>query len=253
MTANGPNKNIWRLIKSGPLDGPLNMAIDEAILEQRKLNTVPSTLRFYSWQRKYCSFGYSQDPEPETLSFCRQNRIGLVRRPTGGGLVLHDQEVTFSLVFSREELRTQRSLVEYYRVTTECFRQALLTFGLSVQMEENIFSARGKSSFCFSQPTKYDLLIHGRKICGSAQRRYRNIILQQGSLILALQPQPRFWDKAAGLQDFLPRPLALPEFYRAVADSFHDGLGIEFQEGQLNGNEEKMAARLAQTKYANIN
>lgn len=239
----------WRLLKSDPLDGPENMAVDEAILEQKKSGHSPSTLRLYSWSRPYCSYGYSQRLDPAMRSFCDQRQLGLVRRPTGGGFVLHDREITFSVIFSRQDLQRSRTIVEYYRIISECLQQALASLGLPVSLEETIATEKGPASFCFSQPTKYDLMVRGRKICGSAQRRYRDIILQQGSMILDFQPLRGFWDRAGGVKEFASRPIAAAEIGRAIERSFAEKLQLHFVEAGLTAAEKELAGTLVAEKY----
>jgi lipoate-protein ligase A len=225
------------------------MAIDEAILERKKGGHSLSTLRLYSWRRPYCSYGYGQKLDPALRAFCEQQQIGLVRRPTGGGFVMHVREITFSVIFSRRDLQRSRALVEYYRIVSECLQQALIRLGLTVCLEEKVATAKGPASFCFSQPTKYDLMVQNRKICGSAQRRYRDTILQQGSLILDYQPLPGFWDQAGGVRQFAGRPIDNAEISQAIEQSFAERLGLRFVETGLTPEEKILAEKLVAEKY----
>lgn len=251
MVNNQINKNVWRLIESSPLSGPENMAIDEAILVSRKNGGVPSTLRLYSWRGRTLSFGYFQEIDEHLRSFCNHQDIVLVRRPTGGGLVLHDQEITFSVIFGRADLKRLRSVVEYYRIITECFQDSLNSFGLDCQLEERNFKGPSKSSFCFNHPTKYDLLVQGKKICGSAQRRDKEVILQQGSLILGYDhSHSAFWGQACGLREFIAPSVTLEDIYRAIIASFEKKLQISLVPDTLTTAEAVLAARLMKEKYA---
>jgi lipoyl(octanoyl) transferase len=248
-TANNANKKIWRLLIDDPQDGSWNMAVDEAILHQRKSGASLSTLRVYSWQRRTISLGYFQRLDTALADLCSQNGIDLIRRPTGGGFVLHDQEVTFSVVFSRQDLRFQRQAIEYFRVIATCIRKALLSLGVPVNLAENVFTGKDNHFFCFNNPTKYDLLVAGKKVCGSAQRRYRDIILQQGSLILRTPGDPIFWQQAAGLEEVLQQKISLAEICDAFQKSFAAELQLNFIPGSLTAAELIQARQLAAEKY----
>ncbi len=244
------DNKTWRLIIDDPQDGAWNMAADEAILRQRRIGASLSTLRLYSWLKPTVSLGYFQQVGASMADLCRQQQLDLIRRPTGGGFVLHDQEITFSVIFSRQDLRQQRQAVEYYRVIAGCVKKALLKLGLTVTLAEQVFNGKDSSFLCFNKPTKYDLLVAGRKICGSAQRRYRDIILQQGSLILRTPGDPGFWQQAIGLNEVLSKKISRSEIDQAIQLSFAEELNIAFVPGGLTKAEHALAGQLTTGKYA---
>ncbi|MDD5491925.1 MAG: biotin/lipoate A/B protein ligase family protein [bacterium] len=249
MIANSTNKRIWRLLVDDPQDGAWNMAVDEAILCQCQTGTGMSTLRLYSWQKRTISLGYFQHIDAILANFCAQKHIDLIRRPTGGGFVLHDQELTFSVVFNRRDLRVQQQAVEYFRIIATCIQKALSALGVTVSLEENVFNGKDNHFFCFNNPTKYDLLVAGKKICGSAQRRYRDLILQQGSLILRTPGDPAFWQQAAGLEEVLQQKISFASISEAFQKSFAAELHISFVPGSLTEAELIQARQLASDKY----
>lgn len=249
-TANDMNKKIWRLIIDDPQDGSCNMAVDEAILHQRRIGASPSTLRLYSWLKPTVSLGYFQHIDVPMLDLCRQQHLDLIRRPTGGGFVLHDQEITFSVIFSRQDLRQQHQTVEYYRVIATCVQKALRRLSIAVTLSEQVFDGKDNSFSCFNKPTKYDLLAAGKKVCGSAQRRYRDIILQQGSLILRPSGDPGFWQQATGLEEVMREKISRPGIYQALQASFSEELHITFMPEGLTAAEQALAGRLTAEKYA---
>src|SRR6476659_8951378 len=104
----------WRLVLSLPSDGPLNMAVDEAILLAVAEGSSPPTLRFFDWTPPCLSLGYSQ-PAAE-VDFGRLARLGysLVRRPTGGRAILHTDELTYSVIAPMEEPRVRGGVMESY-------------------------------------------------------------------------------------------------------------------------------------------
>jgi lipoate-protein ligase A len=173
----------WRyLIHDRPLSGSLNMAVDEFLF--RSLDEEPVTyLRFYKWERATASLGYGQraarvvDPE-----FCRRNGIDIVRRQTGGKLVLHHREITYSVVSNDVETFTS-TLGGSYKLISRALVKGLEKMGLAASLSEKAppFYARGTMP-CFSHPAQDEIEIGGLKIVGSAQKRTGGRFLQHGSI-----------------------------------------------------------------------
>ena len=93
----------WRIIPFNRFNAFENMAIDEAIFKESQKGHMPPTLRFYSWERDTVSIGYFQNAKREVnLDYCRENAIDVVRRPTGGKAVLHESDLTYSLVQTKK-------------------------------------------------------------------------------------------------------------------------------------------------------
>ena len=161
------------------------MAVDEFLF--RSLGENPATfLRFYQWERPTASLGYGQkaarvvDPE-----FCRTNGIDIVRRQTGGKLVLHHREITYSVVSNDVDLFTS-TLGGSYKLISQALVKGLEKMGLSAALAEKAppFYARGTMP-CFSHPAQDEIEIGGLKIVGSAQKRTGGRFLQHGSIPLA--------------------------------------------------------------------
>ncbi len=183
-------KKTWRLIMDRiPATGPWNMAKDEYLLH--RLEQEPGTcLRFYSWARPTVSLGYSQRPERVLdAAYCRRHGIDIVRRITGGKLVLHDQEVTYSLCSSDSETFSS-NLSDSYRLISQGLMCGLEKMGLKPRLAgpppENY--VRG-SLPCFSYPARDEIEVLGRKVVGSAQKRIGRRFLQHGSIPLEMQQQ----------------------------------------------------------------
>jgi lipoate-protein ligase A len=151
----------------------VNMAIDEALLETAE---TPS-IRFYKWDHPALSFGYfgkfadvaSHAPERD-----------LVRRWTGGGIVFHGDDLTYSIVIPEAAPAFSESPMSLYEKIHNALRAALLANGQSAQLAAN--GAPRISDSCFANPVRADVLSNGRKIAGAAQRRTRRGLLQQGSI-----------------------------------------------------------------------
>ena len=153
------------------------MAADELLLRHAAA-LGQAVLRFYSWDQPSASFGYSQrHAEVEAMTELRP----LIRRPTGGGLVLHDEaEWTYSLVFPARHPVCQLKAEESYRHVHQWIRRAFETCGVAVELcPEKRVAGPGQ---CFVGAEKCDLLFDGQKIAGAAQRRNREGLLIQGSV-----------------------------------------------------------------------
>ena len=168
--------DCWYQLVSGGGDFAFNMALDETLLEAMPQLSRP-VLRFYSWNQPAASFGYFQkhrDVQAATLL------RPLVRRPTGGGLVPHDADWTYSLVFPNHHEWYALSAIESYRRVHEWIRTSLSAFGLATELASATRnSGQGQ---CFAGYERFDLLWRGQKIAGAAQRRRRDGLLIQGSL-----------------------------------------------------------------------
>lgn len=166
----------------------INMAIDEALLEAA---TEP-TVRFYRWGHPALSFGYfgrfsdveSQLPERD-----------LVRRWTGGGIVFHGDDLTYSIAIPASEPAFSESSTLIYEKIHNAIRAAFAANGHSVelasvaalyerrnQIESAVTDRRYSKNSCFANPVRADVMLNGHKIAGAAQRRTRRGLLQQGSI-----------------------------------------------------------------------
>src|SRR5260370_18818706 len=171
----------WRyLVDSGPCDFAFNMAMDEALLEAMPRLRRP-VLRFYSWSQRAASFGYFQKhAEVERLTRLRP----LVLRPTGGGLVPHDGDWTYSLAFPTSDLWYSFKATESYRRVHEWLQAAFAKLNTATELA--LSSRKAQAGQCFAGHERFDLLWRGQKIAGAAQRRRRDGLLIQGSV----QPPP---------------------------------------------------------------
>jgi lipoyl(octanoyl) transferase len=154
-----------------PHDGPTNMAIDDWLWHHA---TVP-TLRVYRWQGEWISIGY----------FTESNQVPVhrpfVRRPTGGGVVDHREDWTYTLVVPRGEVLAEMPGAESYRAIHRALRELLTQENVCCELVSETVS--GGDGFCFQSPVLHDLVdAEGRKLAGAGQRRGRQGLLHQGSL-----------------------------------------------------------------------
>lgn len=184
---------VWDFWESAAGEPALNMAIDEALLETATERGNP-ILRFYGWSMPSATFGYSQSYERvAALTLLRP----LIRRPTGGGLVPHNSDWTYSVVFPpRHSWYALKATASYERV----HGWIKASFGkLDITTELAMAPVADAPGQCFIGAEKSDVLWHGRKIAGAAQRRTRCGLLIQGSV----QPPPLPLDPAEWRQAML--------------------------------------------------
>jgi lipoyl(octanoyl) transferase len=215
----------WFLLSSGPGESAFNMAFDEALLQAAPRLGQP-VLRFYGWKEPAASFGYFQRyAEVQAMTRLRP----LVRRPTGGGLVPHDADWTYSLAFPPGDTWYALRATESYRRIHEWIQAALASLGAATDLASSVFKAQAGQ--CFRGHEEFDLLWRGQKIAGAAQRRTRDGLLIQGSVQPPASMSRDAWHEAM----------------RAVADSMYGANWLEFQPDAAL---EERAQELARLKYS---
>ena len=260
----------WRLVRSGHSDGYTNMALDEAIMWAVGKGTAPPTLRFYGWQPPAVSLGYFQELEESIdRGEIHKRGWGLVRRPTGGRAILHDDEVTYSVCLPQQLLPQGDSVVQSYRELSRGIEAGLQLLGVAAELgakhDQQKRTGRRQPVICFAQTARVDMTVAGRKIVGSAQVRRDGIILQHGSIPLTLdwaahlavmpprdssQGGPGLRQAAVPVADAVERPVSFDEVCEALIAGFSEVLGIAVAETPLTPQEQQRAARLRAEKYA---
>ena len=154
---------IWRLLNTGALSGALNMAIDQALLKLHVLGLSPPTLRFYQWQPPAISIGYFQQPQTINLSLCSSLGIDVVRRPTGGRAVLHQNELTYSLIAGTKE-GIPSSLPKAYGLICEGLLAGFRLIGIEAQMGQERLTG-SSAGYLLSTFVHQRHCLPGEKIC----------------------------------------------------------------------------------------
>jgi lipoate-protein ligase A len=164
-------------------DGATNMAIDEALLEHAGA-TGNIYLRFYTWSEPTLSLGYFQSHGDRKLHDASMT-CPLVRRSTGGGAIVHDHELTYSLSVPVKN-RAGRQNRSLYTLVHEALVATLKSFDVSTRLADFVHPPRNACQpfLCFERRTVGDVLLNSHKICGSAQRRRHGAVLQHGSVLL---------------------------------------------------------------------
>lgn len=269
-------KEVWYFLDSENCTPSFNMACDEALLMWHSEGKIGPTIRFYGWNPPTLSIGYFQTVEKEiNLDAVRDQQLGFVRRPTGGRAVLHDMELTYSVIVSEAHPKMPQSVTEAYRVISQGILEGFKELGLdayfaipttSGELEE---LKNPRSSVCFDAPSWYELVVEGRKVAGSAQTRQKGVILQHGSILLDIDEEKlfslfkyknermkermkaAFKNKAVSINQLTNKQITIQQAKQAFKIGFQKGLEIELEpfilsEGQLN-----IIKSIEEEKYAN--
>ncbi len=194
---------LWRILYSGRDNPARNMAIDEAIMDGVIKGSSLPTIRFYDWSPPTVSCGYNQIISRELdLAKVSEYGYGFVRRPTGGRLVLHEDEVTYSVI-ARCEGKLGGNVTESYFEISTALAAGFKLMGVHVELARGSLSSsqqRQDVNPCFASSSRFELNYHNKKIVGSAQVRRDGVLLQHGSILLQYD-QKRLADLVPGLDD----------------------------------------------------
>lgn len=173
------------IIETEPNPGDWNMAVDESLLETA-ISCDIATLRWYSWKEPTVSLGYFQKPD-DLKRDPVLSQLPAVRRLSGGGAILHDDEVTYSVSLPASQ-RLFHQPHELYDIVHMGVTAGLKEAGFPVEFRGTTLKRLDEPLMCFQRQDSHDIVLRGRKVLGSAQRRRRGAILQHGSLIRSASP-----------------------------------------------------------------
>lgn len=257
----------WRLIITGYMSGAQNMAIDEAILKISADGDTPPTLRFYGWTPACLSLGFAQKATEVDWDRCSQHRIDVVRRPSGGRAILHDQEVTYSIVAPDNNSCVSGTILESYLKISQGLRIGFRRLGIEAEIVSHKDLDRLGTSACFDSPSFYELTVGGKKVVGSAQTRKNGFLLQHGSIIrnlnedllfevlafpneeLRTRVKQAFKRKACSLQEILNRKIIDDEIVEAMVKGFSEAFEVKLLKDELSIAETELAQNLVDSKY----
>lgn len=257
------------------------MAIDEALAMLAPSTGFSPTLRIYQWSRPAVTIGRNQEAGGGIdLEFCREHAIDIVRRPTGGRAVYHHRELTYTVVVPRTFFKKD-TVKESYRVLAQGFLECLAVLGVRGELitpqvrrktrrltgkegllhKEGLLRKKRKSDrpACFLAPSWYEIGVGGRKIIGSAQRRYRTSILQQGSILLAIDwerflrvfqgQEKQGRSQITDIEEVSGKKVGYEKVAGALIEGFKKTFGVRMAEGRLSQQERDLAQQLAEKKY----
>lgn len=270
-------KAKWYFINSGPCSPSYNMAMDEALLDWHSEGLIPPVIRFYEWNPATLSIGYFQSVEKEIdMEAVKKLGLGFVRRPTGGRGVLHEHELTYSVIVTESYPSMPATITEAYRVISEGLLLGFQHLGLDAyfsvpntdEQKDNL--KKPKSAVCFDTPSWYELVVEGKKVAGSAQTRQKGVILQHGAILLDLDEdkliqtfkfasdevrnkvKKSLSQKAVSINKIISKPISIEECKVAFKKGFEDALEIELVEYKLTQEQQKYVKELESSKYDNV-
>ena len=254
----------WRLIDTGSLPGPLNMAIDEALLRSFDPNSSAPILRLYGWSPPALSLGRFQSAyQVLDLERCREDDVAVVRRITGGGVIYHADELTYSIVCAPGQIPPAASVKDSFRVLTGFLLDFYCRLGLDAVYAQDA-APKGtrlgeRTAFCFAGRESFDILANGCKIGGNAQRRMKGLIFQHGSIPLVNRAHTGLGYMREQGAELAHDATSLAEcgvaagadvLQRELVASFCSCFMIKLSEDVLSAQEQAAAERFSTEKYA---
>ncbi len=259
--------SVWRCIEHSPAEASWNMAVDESLFISALDENARPTIRFFQWEKPSITFGYMLKVDDElNVELCCERGVPFIRRITGGGVVFHGCDITFSIIFPRNLAPDTSSALNSYRFINRLFLRAFSDLGVRVSLlSEDVDddNSRGNSrNVCFTEPTTYDVLYGGRKLVGNAQRRRKGWVLNHGSILYNTRYR-EMADLVADAEDapalFAKNCISIEEVapdvtreavIQAVADRLAADLGVVVEPGELSEEELQSASDLAENKYS---
>lgn len=259
----------WRFLNTGFNNAAYNMAVDEAIMQFVAEGISPPTLRFYGWTPSAISLGYFQSAERDVaVENCRAQGVDIVRRITGGRAILHDKELTYSIVLPENYPGIPKTVTESYKMLSQGLLAGFVQLGLDARLAPLHKGKLGgfSSGACFDAPSSYELVINDKKIVGSAQVRQHGVILQHGSIVNELEidklfdcltfkrkdirerAEQIFSQKATSIKDVKGKTVSWETLCNAFYQGFKQGLTIELEPGKLSDEELGLVRQLSE-KY----
>ncbi|KPL00599.1 MAG: hypothetical protein AMJ91_04125 [candidate division Zixibacteria bacterium SM23_73_3] len=271
----------WRIIFTGTDDAFFNMALDEALLLSCQRGTSPSVLRLYLWEPPAVSMGYFQSAEKTVdLKKCKDRGIHVVRRITGGRAVLHQNEITYSVCASGDDLaQLGENTIQTYQKLSLALLESMCILGIE---GEWVKLSRGKKLFslphifsvpCFVSSSRYEITVEGKKLIGSAQRRFsfqdhqgrKDSFIQHGSILMGkgkyslaeLLPdeismemvKQNLDERSTNMEKILKRRIKPEEIISALKRGFEKFFASRMENSKVSEEELKMAQGLKKKKY----
>lgn len=271
-------KTIWHYINSGKCSAAYNMALDEALLEWHSKGEIGPVLRFYEWAPATLSIGYFQNVSKEIdMTQVEKYGLGFVRRPTGGRGVLHEHELTYSVIVTEDYPNMPETVTEAYRVISGGLLEGFRNLGLDAyfsipETEEELQGLKKpQSAVCFDTPSWYELVVEGKKVAGSAQTRQKGVILQHGAILLSLDEEKLvslfkfkseeqrermkigLSDKAVAIDRLTGREVSTSEAAEAFSKGFEKALNISLEPYELSEAQLQYVKEIENRKYGNDN
>lgn len=259
----------WLYVNTGHHDAAVNMALDECMINWLNEGKIGPTLRFYGWKEPSLSLGRFQKAE-RTIDFETVERHGcqFVRRLTGGSAVLHDNELTYSLVISEDDPGIPKTVKDAYAILSRGVLEGYRALGVEADYAmPEMRTKRERTAICFETPAIYEMVVDGKKLSGNAQTRLRGVLMQHGSIPMSIdvnmlfdlfrfpseksrtRKREAFHKKAVAVDDILHKQHTYDMMTEAFKKGFESGLGITLTPYELSEQDWEEVYDLAKQKY----
>lgn len=259
----------WMLLDSRLNDAAINMAIDEWLLNEHSKGNIKPILRFYGWMRPSLTVGHFQNVD-RTINFegVKKHECEFVRRLTGGSAVLHDDELTYSIIVTESHPKIPKSVNEAYYILAKGILEGYHNLGIkadfAIPEKERLHE---RSAVCFEVPASYEMLVDGKKISGNAQTRKNGVLLQHGSIpnsfnsnmlfdlfrfskeSIRKRQRESFVKKATSIYDIKQKRYTYDELREAFLAGFKSSLNIKLEPLILSQKNWEEINNLANDKY----
>lgn len=242
------------------------MALDETIASLIRKEDLPPALRLYGWDAPSVSIGCFQKISDVDIGYCAEKNIPIVRRPTGGRAIFHTQELTYSFSVKTKSGLFSKGLLDSYKKISTALGLALSKIGFGPELKILRETARSlpsgyssKSPLCFQSISYGEVSVNNSKIIGSAQKRWSDSLLQQGSIpftidknetgrIFKILSDSNIMESSKGLTDIFP-DLQIDSIKNAIRISFQETFDIRLIPSSPSHEEISLAQELEARKY----
>ena len=249
-----------RIITHEANDAFFNMAVDEAISEAVRQELSPPTLRLYRWSRPSLSIGHFQKISDVNTDHCGRMGYPVVRRLTGGRAILHNEELTYSFSALTGSGPFGTSLRENYSVISNAILLGLQTCGIKADISfERKRNPGQRDPACFRAVSYGEITINGKKVIGSAQKRYNNGFMQHGSILLGFNAEElrnvlthgneNDYSDIASIGDH-SKDISFDNLALSIKKGFEDSLKIKLISDTPTKFELELAKQLEKNKYS---
>ncbi len=240
----------WLYLDTGFNSGSFNMNLDEELAREAASGRSLPTLRFFQWKPFCISLGKNQTLTDIDMDRCLAQCVDVVRRPTGGRAILHAEELTYSVIFGGDG---GGSIEDVHRQIGRALTAGLRKLGIPADMTatqadfRNVYQ-QASSMACFTSSARHEIQVAGKKLVGSAQRRFAGAVLQHGSILIGSNHRrlPEFLNLAEEdkqrLRETLDRKtietdqiktLEVESLKAALKEAFAEQFAIEFTEPEI--------------------
>ncbi|MEN8146702.1 MAG: lipoate--protein ligase family protein [Campylobacterota bacterium] len=245
----------WRLIESGIGSAQWNMALDEALLEGFREDDLP-ILRLYGWEPALSLGRFSSILKSVDLERLEQQKLACVRRMTGGGVLVHGDDLSYTLILPRKQLKN-RGVKESYRYLCRFLISLYEKLGQSAHFAHELQLEGERSDICLADNEAYDIVIEGRKMGGNAQRHTRHALFQHGTIPISVDESrfaPLFFGESglarAATLERLGSTVAYEELALLVKEAFSETFDVSVMPDTLCLSEKQRAEELLARKYS---